>query len=365
VVDALGTVMNDFGGRGKAFTNTYPIRYPGTWDTNAEQRQKEDPQKWERAQKAFLESDMVKEYMRSPDLRWQTCMRDDDGGLSLISAGIRGVTTATDKQDQLQKRILEVQNRLLQLSRDWVVDPDANVDREKRLRAARKVVDWLLSSEESIYYRVHALQESLSVADGEEMLLSDCLDTQGRRHGDPLPRQLRHFLHEWATVSVPKRWEEHCSAHKDGGPWLEPNDLTAFTRYLRDYLLTEHVLDDLLERLGPVVNLKTRDEAARRRARRKYVRIILNDFVLNPGPSLTAIAAPEKENGEEDETARGEPDGDGSESYDQFGLMAPFLKRWVRRMPAALALGAGEHIKLPPGNAELISILEPFEDKKK
>jgi len=295
-------------------------------------------------------------------------MRDDDGGLSLISAGIRGVTTATDKQDQLQKRINEVQNRLLQLSRDWVVDPDANVDREKRLRAARKVVDWLLSSEESIYYRVHALQESLSVADGEEFLLSACLDTQGRRHGDPLPRQLRHFLHEWATVSVPKRWEEHVSTNKEGGPWLDANDMAAFTRYLRDYLLTENVLDDILERLGPVVNLKTRDEAARRRARRKYVRIILNDFVLNPGPSLTPIETPEREGeGEEVATAeqQGEEGGNGSNDYDRFGLMGAFLKRWVNRVPSALALGAGEHVKLPPGNAELISILDPFEDKKK
>jgi len=356
VVDSLGTVMNDFGGRGKPFTNTYPIRYPGTWDTNEEQRKKEDVEKWARARKAFMESEMVKEYMRAPEQRWETAMRDGDGGLSLISAGIRGVTTATDKQDQLEKRIKEVENRLLQLSRDWVVDPDANIDREKRLRAARKVVDWLLSSTEDIYFRVHALQESLSVAEGEELTLSDCLDTQGRRHGDPLPRQLRHFLHEWATVAVPKRWEEHCGSHKDGGPWLDPNDLNAFTRYLRDYLLTEEVFDGLIDSLEPVVNLKTRDEAARRRARRKYVRIILNDFVLNPGTSLTPVEVPEGEEA---------GDGNGEEDYGRFGLMATFLRRWVSRLPWALALGAGEHVKLPPGNAELIAILEPFEDKKK
>ena len=60
LIDTLGTVLNDFGGRGKNFTNVYPIRYPGTWDTDAEQRQKEDPEKWTRAGKAFLESDMVK-----------------------------------------------------------------------------------------------------------------------------------------------------------------------------------------------------------------------------------------------------------------------------------------------------------------
>ena len=38
LLDTLGTVLNDFGGRGKNFNNVYPIRYPGTWDTDEEQR---------------------------------------------------------------------------------------------------------------------------------------------------------------------------------------------------------------------------------------------------------------------------------------------------------------------------------------
>ena len=128
------------------------------------------------------------------------------------------------------------------------------------------------------------------MADGEELQLSDCVDTQSRRKGDPLPRQLHGFLHEWATVAVPKRFEAFCNAHKEGEPWLDPNDVNAFTRYLRDYLCTEKVFGELVGVLGPVVNLKTRDEAARRRARRKYVRIILNDYVLNPGPSQAPLA---------------------------------------------------------------------------
>ena len=38
LIDTLGNVMTDFGGKGKPFNNVYPIRYPGTWDTNDEQR---------------------------------------------------------------------------------------------------------------------------------------------------------------------------------------------------------------------------------------------------------------------------------------------------------------------------------------
>ncbi|NQT12293.1 MAG: hypothetical protein HQ582_06075, partial [Planctomycetes bacterium] len=324
----------------------------------------EDPEKWTRARKAFLESEMVRDYMRSPEQRWDTAMRDDDGGLSLISAGIRAVTTADDKQNQLQREIAEIQNRLLQLSRDWVVDPDANIAREKRIASARKVVDWLVSDQAFVYYRVHALQESLGVQDGDELQLADCTDISSKRHGDPLPKHLREFLHQWATVSVPKRWEEYTKSHDDGGPWLNPNDLNAFTRYLRDYLLTEEVFDELLERLGPVVNLKTRDEAARRRARRKYTRIVMNDYVMNPGGSMTPIRSPQK-TGEEAEgdvaASVEEAEPVPSEQYERFGLMAGFIRRWLERLPQALALGAGEHVQIPPGNPELMEILDPYE----
>jgi hypothetical protein len=358
LVDALGTVMNDFGGRGKAFTNVYPIRYPGTWDTDENQRHSEDPEKWVRAKTAFLESDMVDTYMRAAEQRWDTAMRDDDGGLSLISAGTRAVTTADDKQNQLQKEINEIESRLLQLSRAWVVDPDANVDREKRIRAARKVVDWLSESEENVYYRVHALQQSLGVQDGDELQLADCTEIHSKRHTDPLPRNLRTFLHEWATQAVPRRWEEYTANHEEGGPWLDPNDVNAFARYLSDYLLCEEVFEGLIDRLNPVVNLKTRDEAARRRARRKYVRVIMNDFLMNPGPSQAAMKSPQKTI--ESEEGDGEEEGQESE-YEKYGLMASFVRRWTTRLPQALALGAGEHVQIPPGNPELITILEPYE----
>ena len=126
-----------------------------------------------------------------------------------------------------------------------------------------------------------------------------------------------------------------------------------FTRYLRDYLLTDKVFDGLIDRLSPVVNLKTRDEAARRRARRKYVRIILNDHVMNPGPSMAPIKLDEPGRQSQTTTAR--------TSLERFGLMASLLRRWAKRLPLALALGAGEHVKLPPGNGQLIRILEPFD----
>jgi|GEM_PF-676093 len=368
IVDTLGPVMNDFGAPGKAFQNCYPLRYPGTWDADQADRDENDPERWVRAKTAFMAAELVTQYVQDPELRWDTCMEDGDGGLSLICEGARSCTSSEEKQNQLEKQIEEIKTRLLQISKAWVVDPDANVDREKRLIAAKKMVEWITSDERLIYHRVHALQEALCVEEGEEMALADCADTQSRRHGDPLPTQVKEFLHDWATNSSTKRWEAYVSKHKVGEPWLDSEDFASFTRYIRDYLTSEHCKDDLLGQLNPIVNLKTRDEAARRRARRKYVRMVMNDFIMSPGPSLAKLE-PKKDIEVDDEAAeelgpafqikQEEEQAAAEHDYEEFGLMSTFVKRWVNRVPEALALGAGEHVQLPPGNPEIINILKP------
>ena len=377
LADALGKVMTNFGGPAGAFTNVYPIRYPGTWDTDESQRRESDPQKWVKAREAFLQSKMVQRHVRSPDQRWDAAMADDDGGLSLISAGIRRATSAEKKQDQMEENIQSVKNRLLNLARDWVVNPSANADRETRVKVAKAILQWLASNEELVYPRVHALQQSLCVAEGDELTLADCAEVMGTRHGDPVPKQLESFLHNWATKQVPQRWAKHTAEHTDGEPWPDTDEFSLFTRYLRDYLLTKGVFEKFAERLSPVVRLKTKDEAARRRARRKYVRIMLNDFVINPGLSLTPIKPRDEGLGTRDE-GRGTREDKGfpqspvpspqpltpsphpQDVYERFGLMATFVRRWTDRVPQALASAGGEHTSIPPGNRELIDILLPF-----
>ncbi|MCG8587277.1 MAG: putative virulence factor, partial [Pirellulales bacterium] len=176
LADALGDVMNDFGGKDQPFTNVYPIRYPGTWDTNEEQRQEGDPSKWKHAGDAFVAADNVQRYCRDAREKWDAAMEDADGCLSLISAGFRHVTTADKKQDQLQQSINEINQRLLQLAKGWVIDPDANLDRQRRLECARRVVDWLTKDPQLVYNRVQAFEDALALKQGDEMNLADFAD---------------------------------------------------------------------------------------------------------------------------------------------------------------------------------------------
>ena len=74
---------------------------------------------------------------------------------------------------------------------------------------------------------------------------------------------------------------------------------------------------------------------------------------MPPSRSIAPITSPSRAPLEELD-AEGKPKGNGEEDFSRFGLMATFVQQWVKRLPLALALGAGEHIKLPPGNMELI-----------
>ena len=117
-----------------------------------------------------------------------------------------------------------------------------------------------------------------------------------------------------------------------------------FTRYLAEYLCSEPVLEQLMSRLLGVVSLQNRDEIARKNARRKFTRLILNDFLMNPGPDVAPLA-------EMDDRKAGR----------DYGLMTQFIDRWLTRLPEALASAAGDDIRIPPGNSELHELLESYQ----
>lgn len=351
VADALGEVMTDFGGPGQHFRNVYPLRYPGTWDADREAQEAEGAMKWEKAGEAFLKSELVQTYVATPEEKWKAAMRDGDGGLSLISHGWREVTTAHKKQAQLEEQIKEVRSRLQQLSKGWVVNADSNVDREQRKQCAERVLDWLTSSPQAVYDRVQVLEETLGFEDGDQWMLSDFADMPVRAgvgRPEPLerrfPKKLQEYFHEWATVNTIKKWEENTKRNPQGGPWLGSEDFGQFTRFMRDAICAGETFDSITQQMLKVVNLKLRDEAAKRRARRKYVSIMMNDYVMNPGPTDERV--------EEVENA----------SMDDYGLMAPFVTRWNSRLPEFLASGAGNEVRVPPGNSELQELIDRYDN---
>jgi len=350
LADALGEVMSDFGGENQSFMNVYPIRYPGTWDANRETQQAEGAEKWKKAGEAFLKSAAVQKYVANPETKWERAITDNDGGLSLISEGWREITTAHKKQEQLENSIKEVRGRLSQLAKSWYVNADSNVDREQRKMCAERVIDWLRSNPQAVYDRVQTLQKSMGFEDGDQWLLSDFADIPARASvGRPeamekrFTRKLQEFWHEWATVTTVTKWEENTKRNPQGGPWLGTEDFGQFARYVRDALCAGQHFEPINDQLLKVVNLKLRDESAKRRARRKYVGIMLNDYVMNPGPSDERIEAVEKEVGVE-----------------EFGLMSSFVNRWASRLPEFLAAGAGAEIRVPAGNPELAKIIERY-----
>lgn len=344
VNETLYEVMRDFGGEGRPFTNCFPIRYPGTWDCDATQRQGKQ-HKWELAKQYYLDSPLVQRHIAQADLKWEVAMQDDDGGLSLICRGFVASATSRQKQDALHEQLRQVGDELLQLAEGWYCDPSANADRQRRREAAEQVLSWL-EDESRVYCRVHALQAALTFDEGDAMQIAEFAETRGLRSSvrpetiaERFPRFLREILANWGRELAAKRWHVYVTEHTGGAPWLESQQFGALGRYLAEYLTCDGVFDELSRRLLEIVSLKIRDAGDRRHAQRDYVRVILNDFVLNPGPDDTPL----------------EPT---PEPTLDLGLMKSFVQRWRSRLPEALASVAGDQRRIPSGNEPLRRLLD-------
>ncbi len=350
VNDTFMEIMTDFSGNGRPFRNIYPIRYPGTWDYDAARRKKENLEhKWDLAGKEFLASELVKQYVERADEKWQAAMRDGDGGASLIAAAFRQSTSAVRKQDELNKSIEQTHEELTQLASNWVVDPNTNLDRERRMKLAQEVLTWFETDNQMIFHRVQALEQSLCFQPGDVFYLADVADIHAASQ-NPLEdldarfsEDLQSFLRDWGTEWAPGRWQEYVGYYGDGNGWLEPETFSHLSRYLADYLCSPTVFEELKSQLMKVVTLKVREEGAKKQARRKFVRLVLNDYVMNPGGEKSAL--------DKEVDLSGLPD---------FGLMTTFVHRWMTRLPAILAAGGGDNVGIPQGNEELFQILESF-----
>lgn len=361
-------IMTDFGGPDRAFTNVYPIRYPGTWDYDDARRARESKslQTWVEAGDAFLKSDRVRTHVANADLKWRHAMQDHDGGALLIAGAFQQVTSAERKQSELERRIAETRELLSELGLGWVVDPDSNLDRDRRIATAEQVVRWLHSDPSAIYWRVEALESALCLDSGDVFPLADLAEIReavvGKRP-EPLevrfPNELRMFLQDWGTSWAPKRWKKHVASRADGAPWLEPEQFSALSRYLADYLQSPSVFEELCDRLMPIIKLQLVDSGAKRHARRKYVRMVLNDFVMNPGPGVAAMTDVVLPESATVVTVKSKKNGQPLPA--DYGLMSTIVKRWHGRLGSVLAAGAGEERKIPPGNDDLVKILKQYQ----
>jgi hypothetical protein len=349
--EVLTSIMNDFGGKGLPFTNVYPLRYPGTWDSDAVRRSTEHRQAeyLNKAGEIFLATERVQTFVADAGRRWDAAVTDGDGGASLIAEGFQQCTSADKKRSELEKSIEDARGRLTQISQNWIVDGDTNLDRAKREEVGETVVQWLTGNEFHIYEQIDAFEEALCLKKGDEFAISDLAEDVKRKSNRKRPEDLetllhsnlRAFLQDWGTNLAPNRWTSFTRKHDNTEiEWLSSETFGKLTRYIVDYLCTPAVFDGLCQRVLRVVSLKGNDdEYGKKEARRKYVRLLLNDCFMNPGLDSTPLRSWEK-NGHD------------------FGLMEPVVLRWARRLPTALAQGAGDTVQIPPGNDELLKILD-------
>ncbi len=376
VHNAFKEVMTDFGGPGLPFTNIYPIRYSGTLDCDERKRNLLGPERWIAAGEAFLKSAMVQKYVAHREHKWSVAMKDGDGGTSLLAEAFRDVTSSVRKQKELEKGVADTLSQLLTLSRNWVVDGNTNLDRAKRVALANEVLSWLTAEPRLIYHRIRALEESLCFRSGDVLPIADFMEIATTDRDGPLSAEkrfseaLKSFLRDWATQWAPGRWHDYTSEHRNAGNWLHPDVFAALTRYFVDYLTSNAVFGRLSQRLLQLASLRINNYADRRISRRKFVRLTLNDYLMNPGDSLGPLdggnpPAPPEPPPSSPEATGPDPDAKPSEPAPEppdYGLMAVFMERWKTRLPSVLAAGAGNEVNVPIGNDDLIEILRKHKE---
>ncbi len=269
--------------------------------------------------------------------------------------GFRHATSSVQKQVELERSQRETSSALRRLAQSWSVDPDANADRARRTAAAAEVLDWILADDDLVHSRFRALESALCFRGGDVIPIADFAEVNASRQLQSLekrfPETLRSFLREWASVKASYRWKQASGDRRLGPRLLSSACFDSLARYLADYLTSEGVFDRLCSLLLEIIRLSVANKADRRQARRRFVLLVLNDYVMGPGERLMPIGA---------EVDSPRPAG----AVDlAFGLITPLVRRWQRRLPVVLASGAGNPVNIPQGNNELIDISNRFTAK--
>jgi hypothetical protein len=255
----------------------------------------------------------------------------------------------------------DVGDRLAALAKQWIVNTDGVAERDRRVGCARRVLDWMTSDAHLVYQRVEGLKRALCVYEGDQYRLSDIID-QGthsavdRLHGvdERFGEALWEFWESWADRRVAAKWDRFTQANPQARPWPAADEIAQLSTHLKDYFRSPPVAQGLTARLTRLVGLRPADENARSEARRRYVRLLLDDLIFTPG--LPEVHADTEASG----PPSTRPIADREPAEKEFGLMTGFVRRWQSRLPRAVAGGAGNVVEAPLGNDELIRLIRTF-----
>ena len=193
LVDMLGNVMTDFGGSDKRLHQRLPhplSRHLG--HRCAPSASAKTPKVGPRRRGVPRIGAGADRSSSRPQLRWDAAMRDDDGGPVAYQPGEsapspRPMKSRTNSRRKSSRSKTGCCNFAAAGSSIPTRTSIARGDRRRRKNArlaARRPATWFTIASTP-------LQQSLCLADGDELQLADCVETQKRKQGDALPRNLR------------------------------------------------------------------------------------------------------------------------------------------------------------------------------
>jgi hypothetical protein len=320
--------MNNYGGKGFNFKNVFPLRYPNTMD-EPNPEAKFDLPAWRRAFKASI---AVGRYVADAEQKWDAAFEAGNGGLKLLLRALLGKLSNEGRRKMLTEQARDLRGHLESLVRDLYVDPDLKQQVERRRRVAATIIDHLRRDTNGLLTRslVDALHFDGSIAD---LILRELVAQQVLPVPPDYKGLVSRVLTGWQTT---RDWAAVSSVrHGAGGNGLDEQTLTLLASYLVEYL-SANCLEEIAGRLETAQRIGS--PAIRQIVFRRYAEIVLDDFLLTPGPRPSQTAEPSdppKARPHELVRARWE------------GLLADRLAAAVK----------GGYVEPPPGNEELAHIL--------
>ena len=320
--------ISNYGGKGETFKNVFPLRYPGTMD-EMNPETKFDVAGWRRA---FLSSKAVVKYVAQPEEKWNAALDRDDGGLRLLLNALLKKLSNEERREMLTEQLHGLRGTLDGLMRDLYVDPDLKEQVDRRRRVATAVVERLRRDTNGLVTRalIDALRFDGSIAD---LILRDLLAEEILPVAPDFKALVSRLFTGWQTT---RDWEAVSSAgHAPGGNGLDEQTLTLLASYLVDYL-SANCLDQIAERLETANRIG--NPAIRQVVFRRYAEIVMDDYLLTPGPRPLLAEGPTAQ-------ALARP---------HEMLRARWEKLLADRLAAAVKEG---YVEPPPGNDELAQMI--------
>ena len=318
--------FTSYGAKGLPYKGLHFLRYPGTMDGNHEDIN--GVKEWA---KIFCSDPAIKRHVQEPEEMWKDVM-SEDGGMTRILKNATAKFSDSDRDVRLVKAILSAREDVQSLIQTILVDTSMQAEAARRKSVINDVINWLEQDKHGIN-----TQDLVSALGCSAVVIETALREGEPSRDFPMPIPL-----DFEEIAKSILWKWRGAVELEGLSDLPAETVSELAGYIHQYLNTCCVTE-LASKLREIYHEVP--EHRRKHIIRRYGPMIMDDFILGPGPRPPLS------------------DQDKEEIWRQQPFKTLFF-RWREILEERLlSVLEGDWSEPPPGNDELQSLLARFNEK--